>query len=99
MAGLDTVEMLSFSLKLIGKKTRKNVLISAGKLSDKEKMFPAIEKLSKLNIALYATPGTLSLSFGPVESPLRNCTRSPIDASLTSGRSSRKIASIWSSTY
>lgn len=58
MAGLDTVEMLSFSLKLIGKKTRKNVLISAGKLSDKEKMFPAIEKLSKLNIALYATPGT-----------------------------------------
>jgi cytosine/adenosine deaminase-related metal-dependent hydrolase len=58
MAGLDTVEMLSFSLKLIGKKTRKNVLISAGKLSDKEKMFPAIDKLSKLNIALYATPGT-----------------------------------------
>jgi cytosine/creatinine deaminase len=58
MTGLDTVEMLAFSLKLIGKKTRKNVLISAGKLSDKDKMFPAIEKLSKLNVTIYATPGT-----------------------------------------
>lgn len=38
----DTVEMLSFNLKLIGKKTKKNVLISAGKTSDKEKMFPGI---------------------------------------------------------
>jgi len=58
MTGLDTVEMLAFSLKLIGKKTRKNVLISAGKLTDKEKMFPAIEKLSKLNVSILATPGT-----------------------------------------
>jgi len=58
MPGLDTVEMLAFSLKLIGKKTRKNVLISAGKLADKDKMFPAIEKLSKLNVSLYSTPGT-----------------------------------------
>lgn len=58
MTGLDTVEMLAFSLKLIGKKTRKNVLISAGKLSDKDKMFPAIEKLAKLNVSIYATPGT-----------------------------------------
>jgi len=58
MPGLDTVEMLAFNLKLIGKKSKKNVLISAGRLSDKEKMFPAIEKLAKLNVALYATPGT-----------------------------------------
>lgn len=58
MPGLDTVEMLAFNLKLIGKKSKKNVLISAGKLSDKEKMFPAIEKLSKINVAIYATPGT-----------------------------------------
>src|SRR5258708_36104654 len=58
MTGLDSVEMLAFSVKLIGKKTRKNVLISAGKLSDKEKMFPAIDKLSKLNVSIYATPGT-----------------------------------------
>ena len=58
MTGLDTVEMLAFSLKLIGKKTRKNVLISAGKLTDKEKMFSAIEKLAKLNVSIFATPGT-----------------------------------------
>lgn len=58
MTGLDTVEMLAFSLKLIGKKSRKNVLISAGKLADKDKMFPAIEKLSRLNVSIYATPGT-----------------------------------------
>src|SRR5262245_7413573 len=58
MTGLDTVEMLAFSLKLIGKKTRKSVLISAGKPADKEKMFPAIEKLSKLNVSIFATPGT-----------------------------------------
>jgi cytosine deaminase len=58
MTGLDTVEMLAFSLKLIGKKTRKNVLISAGKIADKERMYPSIEKLSKLNVNIYATPGT-----------------------------------------
>jgi adenosine deaminase len=58
MAEFDTVELLAFNLKLIGKQTDKNVLISAGKLSDKEKMFPAIEKLAKLNVRLYTTPGT-----------------------------------------
>lgn len=58
MPGLDTVEMLAFNLKLIGKKSQKNVLISAGKLADKERMFTAIEKLSKLNVSIYATPGT-----------------------------------------
>jgi cytosine/creatinine deaminase len=58
MAELDTVELLGFNLKLLGKKTRKSVLVSAGKPADKEKMFPALQKLSKLNIDLYATPGT-----------------------------------------
>lgn len=54
----DTIEMLAFNLKLIGTKTRRNVLISAGKLSDKEKMLPAIQKLSALGVNLYATQGT-----------------------------------------
>lgn len=58
MPGLDTVEMLGFNLKLIGKKTRKNVLVSAGKQADKERMFPLLEQLSKRNVSLYATPGT-----------------------------------------
>ena len=54
----DTVEMLAFNLKLIGRKTKKNVLISAGKTSDKEKMLPAIHKLMGFGVNLYATPGT-----------------------------------------
>ncbi len=58
MNDFETVEMLAFNLKLIGKKSKKNVLISAGKMADKEKMFPAIDKLSRLNVSIYATPGT-----------------------------------------
>src|SRR5262245_66439085 len=51
-------EFLGFNLKLLGKKSKKNVLVSAGKLSDKEKMFPALQRLAKLNVELFATPGT-----------------------------------------
>ena len=58
MSELNSVEMLGFNLKLLGKKTKKSVLVSAGKMSDKEKMFPALQKLSKLNVDLFATPGT-----------------------------------------
>src|SRR5215212_2494647 len=58
MAELHSVEMLGFNLKLLGKKTRKNVLVSAGKMPDKEKMFPALQRLAKLNVELFATPGT-----------------------------------------
>lgn len=54
----DTVEMLTFNLKLIGRKRKKNVLISAGKVSDKKKMLPAIKKLLELNVFIYATKGT-----------------------------------------
>jgi cytosine deaminase len=54
----DTVEMLAFNLKLIGRKTGKNVLISAGKVSDKQKMLPAIEKLSQMGVGILATHGT-----------------------------------------
>ena len=58
MSELNSVEMLGFNLKLLGKKTRKNVLVSAGKMADKERMFPALQKLSKLNVELFSTPGT-----------------------------------------
>ena len=51
-------EFLGFNLKLLGKKSKKNVLVSAGKVSDKEKMLPALQKLAKLNVELFATPGT-----------------------------------------
>lgn len=58
MSELDSVEMLGFNLKLLGKKSRKVVLVSAGKLADKDRMFPALQRLSKLNVDLLATPGT-----------------------------------------
>src|SRR5437868_4429884 len=58
MPELDNVELLGFNLKLLGKKTKKNVLVSAGKLADKDRMFPSLQRLSKLNVDLFATPGT-----------------------------------------
>ncbi len=53
-----TLEMLAFNLKLLGRQTRKKVLISAGQMADKRRMLPAIEKLAKLDVDLFATPGT-----------------------------------------
>lgn len=54
----DTVEMLAFNLKLIGKKTKKHILLSAGKKSNKEKMLPALSDLIAFGVDLYATEGT-----------------------------------------
>ncbi|VFN00893.1 MAG: Amidohydrolase family protein [Candidatus Kentron sp. G] len=54
----DTVEMLAFNLKLIGKKTKKRILLSAGKKSNKEKMLPAISELISFGVDLYATERT-----------------------------------------
>lgn len=54
----DTIEMLAFNLKLVGRKTKKNVLISAGKMADKEKLLPSIRKLSDLEVNIFATQGT-----------------------------------------
>ncbi len=54
----NTIELLTLNLKLLGHKTQKNVLISAGHNDDKLKMMPAIKKLLKLDISIFATPGT-----------------------------------------
>src|SRR5947209_15010476 len=56
--GYDAIDMLAFKLKLVGKQTKKNVLVSAGKLSDKQKMLPILRELSRLNVSLFATTGT-----------------------------------------
>lgn len=58
MRRTDPLDLLAFNLKLLGRRSRKNVLISAGKLDNKERMLPAVRELLKLNINLYATPGT-----------------------------------------
>ncbi|MGD9738884.1 MAG: amidohydrolase family protein [Bauldia sp.] len=58
MTDAASLELLAFSLKLLGRKRRKTILISAGKLEDKERMLPAIRELQSLDLELYATPGT-----------------------------------------
>ena len=54
----NTLDLLAFNIKLLGKKSKKNVLVSAGKNADKEKLLPYIRQLHAHNIVLYATPGT-----------------------------------------
>lgn len=54
----DTVELLAFNLKLIGTKSKKSILLSAGRIEDKERLLPSIRKLLELNVSLYATKGT-----------------------------------------
>jgi len=53
-----SLEMLAFNLKLLARKSRRRLLVSAGRLEDKQKMLPAIKKVLSLNVDLYATPGT-----------------------------------------
>lgn len=58
MSRINTVEMLAFSLKMMGRKSRKSVLISAGKPADKERLLPTIMKLAEWGIIIYSTKGT-----------------------------------------
>ena len=58
MPSATNLELLAFNLKLLGQKSRKSVLVSAGKMEDKRKMMPSIRRLLQLGIDLYATPGT-----------------------------------------
>jgi cytosine deaminase len=53
-----SIELLAFNLKLLGQRSRKNILISAGKPAGKQRMLSAIRRLTSLNVTLYATPGT-----------------------------------------
>ncbi len=57
--GPDPLDLLAFNVKLLGKQSRKQVLLSAGKTADKHRLLPAVRKLAELgNLDLYATPGT-----------------------------------------
>jgi cytosine/adenosine deaminase-related metal-dependent hydrolase len=58
MSAATSLEMLAFNLKLLGTKTRKKLLISAGRIEDKRRMLPAIRRIAKLDVDLHATPGT-----------------------------------------
>ena len=58
MTQATSLEMLAFNLKLLGPKTRKRLLISAGQLNDKTRMLPVIRRIITLDVDLFATPGT-----------------------------------------
>lgn len=58
MTQATSLEMLAFNLKLLGRKSRKRLLISAGKPEDKHKLLPGIRRVLDLGIDLYSTPGT-----------------------------------------
>ena len=51
-------ELLALRLKLSGNRIKKTVFISAGKISDKEKVLPAVMQLLPYNVKIYATEGT-----------------------------------------
>jgi cytosine/creatinine deaminase len=53
-----SLEMLAFNLKLLGRKSRKKVLISAGRQDNKKRMLPAIKQFLSLEVDIYSTPGT-----------------------------------------
>ncbi len=54
----DPLDLLAFNVKLLGRRSKKKVLVSAGKEGDKERMLSSITKLLELSVDLYATPGT-----------------------------------------
>lgn len=52
-------EILTFNLKLLGRKSKKNILVTLGLSEDKEKILNSIKKLSELpSVQIYATEGT-----------------------------------------
>lgn len=54
----NTIEILTLNLKLLGHKTQKNILISAGHRGDKLRMLFRIRDLLKLDVSIFATHGT-----------------------------------------
>lgn len=54
----EGIEFLEFKLKLLSRRRRKNILVSIGKIEDKEKLLPSIQKLAKTNTTIYSTSGT-----------------------------------------
>ena len=54
----NPLDLLAFNVKLLGTSTKKNVLVSAGNIHDKERLLPAIKQLIDMDLMVYATPGT-----------------------------------------
>lgn len=55
LVGLD---LLQFNLKLLGRRERRNALVSTGSPDIKRRLLPVVRTLSEAGVALFATPGT-----------------------------------------
>lgn len=60
MVQTASLELLAFNLKLLGRKTRKRILVSAGRPGDKQRVLPVVKRLLDFDVDLYATPGTFA---------------------------------------
>jgi len=54
----DPLDFLAFNVKLLGRRTQKRILISAGSMDDKRRILPTIRRLLEYNIDIYANRGT-----------------------------------------
>ena len=58
MATQDSLEIVGLNLKMLGRQSRKNVLISAGKLADKTRLLDSVHALAALDVRIFSTEGT-----------------------------------------
>ena len=58
MATQDSMEIVGLNLKMLGRQSKKNVLVSAGKPADKARLLESVRELAKLDVRLFATEGT-----------------------------------------
>jgi adenosine deaminase len=54
----DELNLLALDIKLVGTRSKKSALLSAGKMADKLRLLPSVYTLLKLNFDVYATKGT-----------------------------------------
>jgi hypothetical protein len=52
------LDLLQFNLKLLGRRQRRNVLVSTGSIEDKRRLLPAVRSLADAGVELFATQGT-----------------------------------------
>jgi cytosine/creatinine deaminase len=54
----DSMEIVGLNLKMLGRQSKKNVLISAGKREDKLMLLESVRDLAKLDVRVFCTEGT-----------------------------------------
>lgn len=54
----QSIDRAALNLKVLGRRSKKRVLVSAGAPQSKERLLPSVKKLIALNFDIYATEGT-----------------------------------------